>query len=166
MDLRWWVILVQACTLVQCSANRSIAEHVLQLVCSCVRGRGAFPFISQGTNLTSLFFLERERESFSCRGGPSSFGRAKLWFRYCATCHTCSCGRYVVDVLVMTCGGSHGSASGLDSYGATFSYCRGPFVILSRARIPLPGMAPHPITSDILPTMETMVLRSPLTDAA
>jgi hypothetical protein len=63
MDLRWWVILVQACTLVQCSANRSIAEHVLQLVCSCVRGRGAFPFISQGTNLTSLFFLERERGS-------------------------------------------------------------------------------------------------------
>jgi hypothetical protein len=132
----------------------------------CERKRGLPFYISRDKPYIVVFLRERERESFGCRGGPSSFGRAKLWFRYGAARHTCSCGRYVVDVPVMTCGGSHGSASGLDSYGVTFSYRRGPFVILSRARIPLPGMAPHPITSDILPTVETMVLRSPLTDAA
>jgi hypothetical protein len=48
MVLRRWVILVQACVLVQCSADGSIAEGVLQLMCSCGKKEGGLPFISQG----------------------------------------------------------------------------------------------------------------------
>jgi hypothetical protein len=53
MGLRQWVILVQACALVQCSANRSIAEGMLQLVCLCVKKEGVIHFYSSTVRLYS-----------------------------------------------------------------------------------------------------------------
>jgi hypothetical protein len=53
MDLKWWVILVQVCALVQCSANRSIAmERVTSGVLVCRLKDGTLSFISQERSLT------------------------------------------------------------------------------------------------------------------
>lgn len=67
-----WFILVWVCTQLLCSVDHGIALNVYQLVCLGVKGRGTFPFISQGAGLTSLSLRQCvwERESFSCRGGP------------------------------------------------------------------------------------------------
>jgi hypothetical protein len=64
MDLRWWVILVQACTLVWCSADRSIAERrVTTSVLMSRRRRGLLFYISRvGPYSGTCILLERERE--------------------------------------------------------------------------------------------------------
>jgi hypothetical protein len=63
MDLRWWVILVQVCVLVQCSVDPCIAEGMLQLVCSFGKKEGDLPFyISRVEPYRGYMFLDRERE--------------------------------------------------------------------------------------------------------
>jgi hypothetical protein len=62
MGLIWWVILVQVCILVQCSADCSIVEGLLQLVSSCL-GEGGGPsfYISRvGPYSGTCILLERE----------------------------------------------------------------------------------------------------------
>jgi hypothetical protein len=64
----------------------------------------------------------------------------------------------MAHVPVMMCGGSHGSALGLDGYNMAFSCHRGPYVVLSRAWIHPFGMAPCPVASDILAIVVAPVL--------
>jgi hypothetical protein len=70
------------------------------------------------------------------------------------------------NVLAVTCGGSHDSASWLDLYDTTFSCRCGPYVVLLvHTDLPI-RYATCLIDLDIPTTMETSGLRSPLTGAA
>lgn len=63
----------------------------------------------------------------------------------------------MADVPTMMHDGSHGLASGLDGYNMSFFCHRGPYIVLSCARI-------RSFVTDILAaTVETLVMRSPLT---
>lgn len=68
----------------------------------------------------------------------------------------------MANVPAITCDGSHGLASGFDSYNANFFCRRGPFVVLPCVQILLLGMAPRPVAFDMLATVKALVLRSPL----
>lgn len=104
-----------------------------------------------------MFLLDTDRESFGCCGGPSSFGRANLCFRHGVARYTCSYSGFVADVPGVTYDEYHGSTSGLDSYGTTFSCRRGPFAVLPYVQILLPGIASRPVASDILFIMEILL---------
>jgi hypothetical protein len=69
----------------------------------------------------------------------------------------------MTDVPAMMRGGSHGPTHGLGRHGVASS--RGPCVVLSCAQICLSDMAPRPVAFVISATVETLVLRSPLTGA-
>jgi hypothetical protein len=72
----------------------------------------------------------------------------------------------MADVPAMMCGGSHGLVLELYECDTNFFYHCGPCTILLCAWILLFGMAPRFVSSKIPTTMEGLVLRSPLTEAA
>lgn len=59
--VRRWVILVQACVLIQCSANCSIARKQCYNLCLCVKEGGPF-YRSREEPYRGDLFSTRERE--------------------------------------------------------------------------------------------------------
>jgi hypothetical protein len=112
MGLRQWVILVQACALVQCSADRSIAGDVLQLVCSCLKKEGP-PFYS---SMVELYNGDLNSTGRSSTYYPWVRGSSYVVYRVMRSCtpimcaitsarHTSPCSESPADILVVV----HGS---------------------------------------------------------
>jgi hypothetical protein len=147
-----------------------------------VRGRGVFPFISQGASLTSssLFDIyiyiyiyiyrererEREREShLVVVMGPLLWSCEVVLPVWCRPSHLFLwriCGRRPCDDMRRIPRFSLGTRF----IQHHFLIRRGPYIVLPCAQIRLFGMMPCHVAPDIPATMESSTLRSPLTETA
>ena len=133
MNLRYrGFILVRVRTLLQCSADRSIAMSVLQQMCSCGKKEGALLFyISRVGPYRGDLFSAREREI----GSPelSWWVLRRVVCSHTPVCYSGSCSESITDIFVVVRGGSHGSVSWCGRTWRGFSCRHEPFVTCQRA---------------------------------